>query len=224
MRSIFILILLFFVLFTTSFSQTYDYYSKPKFYGGLSLGYYGGFAIQGNTTISHLVREIPLSIRLGIGYTSTDPGNPAAARKIFINDATNGVPEKSGEIWDFRADFLIPVKLFANSSVFAGVRYSMFTGDFRFIDGNEFFTISSSDFGLGGGLETQFSLSQNLFLLFSVGADYYFSTQLYGHDTSYSTNGEDVNPRNNYTFDDADNAINQPKLQPRIMIGVNYGF
>lgn len=224
MRSIFISVLISLAIFATSFSQTYDYPYKPNFYGGISLGYYGGFGVQGNTTVSHLAREIPLSIRLGIGYTSTDPGNPAAARKIFINDATNGVPQKSGRVWDIRADFIVPVSWFTNSSFFAGVRYSMFTADFRFIDGNEFFTISSNNFGLGGGVESQLSLSQNLYLLFSAGADYYFSSELYGHDTSYSANGEIINGRNNYTFDDADNAINQPKLQPRLMIGMNYGF
>ena len=224
MRSVYLSFFISLTFLTTSFSQSNDYYFHPKFYGGISVGYYGGFGIQGNATVSHFVKEIPLSIRLGIGYTSTDPGNPADARKIFINDATNGVPEKSGEVWDFRADFIIPVKLFANSSIYAGVRYSLFTADFRFIDGNEFFTISSNDFGLGGGLETQFSLSPNLFLLFSAGADYYFSTKISGHDTEYSSDGEDVNPRRDYTFDDADNAINQPKLQPRAMIGINYGF
>lgn len=223
MRSFIYIVILSLFVFTTSFSQS-NYYYSPKFYGGISLGYYGGFGIQGSATVSHFVREIPLSLRLGIGYTSTDPGNPADARRIFINDATNGVPEKSGEIWDFRADFIVPIRLFAHSSIYAGIRYSLFTADFRFIDGNEFFTISSNDFGLGGGLETQFSLSSNLFLLFSAGADYYFSNKLSGHDTEYSSDGENVNPRRDYTFDDADNAINQPKLQPRIMIGMNYGF
>ena len=224
MRSVYFLFFLILISLASSFSQSYDYYYKPKFFGGVSLGYYGGFGIQGNVTVSHFVREIPLSLRLGIGYTSTDPGNPADARKIFINDATNGVPEKSGEVWDLRADFIVPVRLFTNSSIYAGVRYSMFTADFRFIDGNEFFTISSNAFGLGGGLETQFSLSSNLFLMFSAGADYYFSTKLSGHDTEYNSDGVNVNPRRDYTFDDADNAINQPKLQPRVMIGINYGF
>lgn len=224
MRSFINSILLLIIFFVTSYSQTYDYYSKPKLYGGVSMGYYGGFGIQGNATVSHFVREIPLSVRLGIGYTATDPGNPVAARKIFINDATNGVPEKSGRIWDFRADFIFPVNWFRNASFYAGIRYSMFTADFRFIDGNEFFTISSDAFGLGGGVETQFSLSQNLYLLFSAGADYYFTRELYGHDTSYNTNGQNINSRNDYTFDDADNAINQPKIQPRLMIGINYGF
>ncbi len=223
MRSLFYIIILSLIVFTTSFSQS-NYYYGPKFYGGVSIGYYGGFGIQGNGTISHFVREIPLSFRIGLGYTSIDPGRPVDARKIFINDATNGVPEKSGRVWDMRADFLYPIRLFSHSSIYAGIRYSLFTADFRFIDGNEFFTISNEEFGLGGGLETQFSISSNMYLVFSAGADYYFSGAIYGHDTSYSPDGQDVNPRNDYTFNDADNAINQPKLQPRAMIGINYGF
>lgn len=224
MRSIHFSLFISIMLLTTSFSQSNEYYFHPKFYGGISVGYYGGLGIQGTGTISHFIKELPLSIRLGLGYTSTDPGNPAAARKIFINDATNGVPEKSGRIWDMRADFIFPVKLFSNSYIYGGIRYSMFTADFKFIDGNEFFTISSDEFGLGGGLEAHYSVSPNLFLVFTAGADYYFPSDIYGHDTSYGPDGQNVNPRNNYSFNDADNAVNQPKLQPRAMIGINYGF
>jgi hypothetical protein len=39
-----------------------------------------------------------------LAYTNMNPGNPADARKIFINDATNGDPEKSGWMWDVRFD------------------------------------------------------------------------------------------------------------------------
>lgn len=57
-----------------------------------------------------------------------------------------------------------------------------------------------------------------------AGMDDFFDAQLKGHDTAYSPDGEDVNPRNDYTYTDADEAINQPSLELRFMIGVNYRF
>jgi hypothetical protein len=87
---------------------------------------------------ANFARDFPLSARLGIGYTSFDPGN-AAARKIFI-------------------------------------------------------------------------------------IEYYFSSRLRGHDTSYSPDGENVNPREEYTYNDANEAINRPGIEFRLMIGLQYHF
>ena len=110
----------------------------PSFYGGISAGYNSGIGGQLSGTISNFVNDFPLSARFGIGYTSTNPGDPDKARKIFINDATNGVPEKSGRVWDFRLDFLVPIHLLSlpKSFVYFGARYSQFTGEFDFVDGN----------------------------------------------------------------------------------------
>jgi len=45
---------------------------------------------------------------------------------------------------------------------------------------------------------------------------------MHGHDTTYYSDGETVNGREDYTYDDADEAINQPKVVPNISIGINY--
>jgi hypothetical protein len=199
---------------------------NPSFSGGFALGYNGGIGGQLSGTVSDFVNDFPLSARFGIGYTSTNPGDPDAARKIFINDATNGVPEKSGKVWDFRLDFLVPVQLFSlpKSFVYAGIRYSEFTADFNFVDGNEFFNIWSNQWGLGGGVETHLGLGYRLALIFSGGAEYYFSNTIEGHDTAYSTDGQNINPREGFSYNDADNAINQPKIVGRFMLGINYAF
>jgi hypothetical protein len=47
---------------------------------------------------------------------------------------------------------------------------------------------------------------------------------LYGHDTSYSPDGENVNDRKGFTFEDADNAVNQPKHNLKAMVGLGYNF
>jgi hypothetical protein len=204
--------------------QSFTY--RPFVTGGITVGYTGGFGIQGNVMVSNFARDFPLSARLGIGYSSLDPGNPADARRIFINDATNGVPEKSGTDWNFRLDFLyrVPFLSMKRFYVFTGARYSAFSAAFNFIDGNEFFNINSNQWGLGLGGESYFMLVPGLDLVFSLGADYYFNSTLEGHDTSYSPDGQNINSRRGYTYYEADQAINQPKVMLRAMLGFNYHF
>lgn len=67
-------------------------------------------------------------------------------------------------------------------------------------------------------------MTRTLDLMIITGLDYYFQSRLKGHDTAYSPDGEDVNPREDYTFSDADNAINQPGFEACIMFGVAYRF
>ncbi len=74
------------------------------------------------------------------------------------------------------------------------------------------------------GLEGLFPLGNQLALLLSGGLDYYFDATLSGHDTAYSPDGEDVSACNDYTFTEADSAINQAGLVGRAMLGVNYFF
>ncbi|MCK5455497.1 MAG: hypothetical protein KAI45_00130, partial [Melioribacteraceae bacterium] len=79
---------------------------ENQFSGGLQLGYYNGFSIGVNAKIANFAEDFPLAAKLGFGYTSTSGGNALDARKIFINNNTNGVPEESGDILDFRFDFM----------------------------------------------------------------------------------------------------------------------
>jgi hypothetical protein len=227
-RKTFITVLFIITLAGSLHSQSYNgnYSSDPHFYGSIVTGYNGGFGFQVNGTISNFAKGFPLSARFGVGYTLVDPGQPADARKIFINNATNGIPEESGWFWDLRMDLLYNIKLFSlnKSLLYAGVRYSMFTANFKFIGGNEFFDITSDQWGLGGGLESYFALGSNFDLVITAGVDYYFSGTITGHDTSYSPDDESINPREDYTYEDADNSVNQPKILPRVMVGFNYGF
>jgi hypothetical protein len=188
-------------------SNAFDFH--PYFSGGLQAGYNGGLGFLATGTMTNFAQDFPASLRGSIGYTISDPGSPTDARKIFINDNTNGTPEESGYWWD--------------SVLYFGPRYSMFTGNFNFIGGNEFFSVTSNQFGLGGGLETAFHINHRTNFVISAGVDYFFDNNLAGHDTEYSPNGEDINPRD-YTYDDADEAINQPALEFRLMTGINYYF
>lgn len=208
--------------FSQPVSNAFDF--NPYFSGGLQAGYNGGLGFQATATMSNFAQDFPVSLRASVGYTFLNPGNPLDARRIFINDNTNGTPEKDGYAWDLRLDFIVRTNILTNnSSLYFGPRYSMFTGNFNFIGGNEFFSVTSNQFGLGGGIETAFRINHRLNFVISAGADYFFDNNLAGHDTEYSPDGEDINPRN-YTYNDADDAINQPKVVVRLMTGINYFF
>ncbi|HGY56435.1 MAG TPA: hypothetical protein ENK44_12065 [Caldithrix abyssi] len=185
-------------------------------------GYNGGPAFRAEGTLADFAINFPLSLRFGFGWASVYPGNAADARKIFINDATNGEPEKSGSTMDVRFDFMYPVNLLSlkQAYLYGGPRYSMFTAHFNFIGGNEVFEIKSDQWGLGAGLYNAFPISRSWALVVNAGIDYYFDAPIYGHDTLYSPDGEHQNSRKDYTFEDAAKAINQPKLEPHVMVGV----
>jgi len=193
-----------------------------SFMGGLK----GGLGFRGGLLAKGFAKGFPFGVEISAGYAQQDPGNAAGARRIFINDATNGTPEQSGRVWDLRMDILYDLDVLREADVHAygGVRYSMFTGNFVYVGGNEDFDVLTNQWGIGAGVRSQFSMSQRLGLVLSAGLDYYFDAGMKGHDTTYEPDGDDVNPRQGYTFKDADAAINQPKLQPVVMIGINYAL
>jgi len=201
-----------------------------KFSAGFLAGYNRGLGFQGNLTMHNFGNQLPFQLRAGLGYAFINPGNSLEARRIFINNNTNGTPEKSGRSIDYRLDFLFPRSIFGlkNSYFVLGPRGSSFKGTFRYIGGNEEFDVISHQWGLGGGLEHHVPMTQKLTLVVVGGLDYYFPSTLQGHDTSYSPDNDNVNPRNDnqnadtpFTYKDANAAISQPAFMPYAMIGLN---
>ena len=112
-----------------------------------------------------------------------------------------------------------------------GPRGSSFKGNFKYVGGNEEFDVVSQQWGLGGGLETRFSMSSSLNLLITAGLDYYFPSTLHGHDTSYSPDNDNVNARNNnenndepFTYKEADEGIGQPRFMPFALVGLTFNL
>jgi hypothetical protein len=201
---------------------------NPQFVGSTSsrfslggfLGYQNGVSFQVFGTARNFAQGFPFQARFRLARTSLEPGSAPAARKIFINDATNGTPKESGKTWDMGLDGLYPIG--ARTNFVGGVRYSSFTANFNFVGGNEDFDVTTRQWGLAAGLEAEFPMSSKMSLLISGGGEYFFSSRLSGHDTSYSPDGDNVNPRKDYAYSDADNAVNQPVLRPVALIGFSY--
>ncbi len=199
---------------------------QTRFVGGLSLGYFGGSGMHFSLMAMDFAQDLPLSFRLGIGYTRVEPGKPDEARRIFINNATNGTPTEAGWMWDYRFDILIRTKAFGlkQANFYVGPRHVRFTGNFNYVGGNEDFDVTSHQWGVGAGLENSFAINPRLGIVVSAGADYFISSWLVGHDTKYNPDGEAINQQEDYTWDDADRAISQPKIEPRVMLGLSYTF
>lgn len=225
-RSVILLVVLASLLASISSAQVSPASGDPALSGGLEFGYFGGPGLQAYGMISNVAAGFPMNIKLALGYTSVEPGLSAEARRVFINDATNGIPEESGRQLDFRLDFMYPVDIFGlhRSFAFGGPRHARFVSNFKYIGGNEDFDVRSNQWGLGGGLESHFAMSRRIDLVVHLGLDYFFESTLSGHDTKYSPDGDNANGRDGYTYDDADEAINQPKVEPRIMMGLAWNF
>ena len=204
-----------------------------KFSAGVLVGYNRGYGMQANLKLHNTTNDLPFELRLGLGYTFLNPGKAADARRIFINDNTNGEPEKKGRSIDYRLDFLFSKSIFGipHSYIVLGPRGSAFKGNFKYIGGNEDFDVTSHQWGVGGGIESHFKMKENLNLVIALGLDFYLPSTLHGHDTSYSPDNDNVNSRNDnenndapFTYKDADKAIYQPRLMPFAMIGLNFGL
>ena len=208
--------------------QTRDekYISKPKLDIGLNLGTNGGFGAEISGMVSNLTQNTPINLRFVVGYSSLDPGIGDEARQVFINDATNGTLSENGHLYDLKFDVVVPFKIFSleQSFLYAGPRYTKFTANFIYVGGNEDFYIRSKQWGFGTGLESYFPINPKFNLVITSGVDYMKKSILEGHDTSYSPSGDTGNERNDYTFEDADNAINQPKFELKLMIGFTYSI
>lgn len=193
---------------------------RPSFSVGGLLGYQNGPSLQVVGMARDFAQGFPLQLRLRLGRSWVEPGDPGEARRIFINDATNGTPKESGRTWDVGVDGVLPLGL--RSGIFGGVRYSSFTANFKYVGGNEDFDVTSSHWGLALGLEASYPMGPRTTLLVQGGGEYFFSSRLTGHDTSYSPDGDHVNPRRDYTFSDADDAVEQPTWRPILLVGVGY--
>ncbi|MBM4130729.1 hypothetical protein FJ250_06840 [bacterium] len=190
----------------------------------VEMGATTGFGARADFTLHDITRDLPLSLRLGLGYAGRDAGDPLAARRVFINNNTNGTPDESGHSWQLRLDLVRPVGRLglAPVNLGVGVRKAYFTGTFDYIGGNENFDVTCRPWGLGFAMDTAFAVGRSTWLTFAAGLDRYFGATLEGHDTAYSPDGTAINAQDDYAWADADEAINQPRWELTAVMGLRW--
>lgn len=193
---------------------------------GLALGVDGGIGGEGSVTATGIAQGFPFDARFAIGFHSLDPGNANLARAVFVNNATNGSPEKSGHRWDFRLDARYPIQSgpLRGTWFFMGPRLSLFHADFNFVDGNEEFFVNTNQVGFGAGFDREYPINPHWNLSLSAGLDWYGDGTFTGHGSSYSPDGTLVDPKETYGYVDADRAIAQPRIAPRFAVGLQRPF
>lgn len=124
MKNKFIIVLFFINLSLLGQTNTHSIKRATQFSVGALFGLNNGLGAQINLLISNFADDFPFSTKLCFGISYMDPGDPLAARRIFINNNTNGVPEKSGRTWDFSLDFLYKLQLLGikRNYIYAGPR------------------------------------------------------------------------------------------------------
>lgn len=203
--------------------------SAAKKKGGpvLSVGPFGGFLNGAGAGVefsaTRLSSSYPFGLYMGVGYFSQqNSGVAVEARKIFINDATGGNDniEKYGKTLYFMADlgYEFIAKSDIGLSAYAGARHARYKAHFNYQGGNEAFDVYNNSWGFGGGVRLALKLNSKLSFCLNTGVDYFFPAQLVGHGNFYDPEGIDDNPRNDYTYTDADNAINQPDTNAKVLV------
>jgi hypothetical protein len=187
-----------------------------------------GFGTRAAFGVYQLNRNYPLFFETGVSFSyQGDPGSAEDARKVFINDNAGGDIEEFGTTVILSAD--LGYRFWGNrdlsSSLFGGPRYSFYRANFIYNGDNEEFAVKHDAPGLGAGLRTDLRITNDLTIFLKGGIDYFFQTKLHGHgEFTYNPNDKDNNPRNDYTYEDADKAVNQPYISPAISFGVSYSL
>jgi hypothetical protein len=195
-------------------------------YQGVESGYYGDVAGILRFSLRGLSQRVPVELRLMAGAAyQFDSGDATLARKIFINDNTGGTIEKYGT--NLLVGLDLAYRLLGGPDLalnaFAGPRGSFYSAHYTFVGNNESFAVRSNAAGIGGGASVVLRMGKRTVGTLTAGVDYFFPAKLYGHGTyTYTPDGVDQNPRNDYTYEDADAAVNQPRLLPALTLGVEY--
>lgn len=198
--------------------------TSPYKSAGFELGANTGFGARADLTLHNITHDLPLSLRLGLGYAGRDAGDPAAARRVFINNNTNGTPQESGHSWQMRLDLVRPVGHLGRAplNLGAGVRKAFFTGTFDYVGGNENFDVTCRPWGVGFAFDTALAVGRATSLSLAAGLDHYFGATLEGHDAAYSPDGTIINQRDDYEWADAEKAINQPRWELTAVMGLRW--
>ena len=187
------------------------------------LGFNGGTGGQLGFKVADPSPSLPWGVRVSMAYLRPTAGKTNDALRIFLGLEPTSLQNESDEVWSFRLDvsYRFKVQSFSELSVFGGVRHARFTAKYDSQHGERLMEVTSNPWGLGLGVEGNYELGTNTDLVIVGGLDYYFESSLTGDGVSFEPGGED---QNGYSYGDADKAVNQPSLEPLVMVGVSYRF
>jgi hypothetical protein len=193
---------------------------------GIEAGYFGDVGALMILSLRDFSDNYPVGLRFSAGAAyQFNSGDADTARQIFIND------NQGGTVQDYGVSVMILMDLIYRLTqrnelslhLYGGPRGNFYSAHFAFIGDNEDFAVRHNTFGLGAGARLRLDLNSKYSLGLGAGVDYYFPSKLFGHGQfEYTPDGIDDNPRNAYTYDDADSAVNQPKLAPSVSLGFSY--
>jgi len=198
-------------------------------YHEVSTGYYGDLGAGLAVRLEEPDAGFPLFIQArGVYVYQTNPGDATEARHIFINDNEGGNVEKYGESYVLALDLGFKWKEFDRVSVeflLSGL-WNYYQAHYAFIGNNEAFTVSTAPLGVGAGAALRMPMGESPnSLLVKGGAEYFPKTRLDAHGTFfYTPDGTDDRPRNDYTYEDADAAVNQPEFRLYLQVGILYAI
>jgi hypothetical protein len=200
--------------------------SGISLYQDIEAGYFGDVGARMGLSLREFSDNYPVGLRFAAGAAyQFNSGDADEARKVFIND------NEGGTVRDYGVSVMLGMDLtykLAGSNelsihLYGGPRGNFYSAHFAFIGDNEDFAVRHNTFGLGAGALLRLDISPKYSLALGAGVDYYFPSKLFGHGQfEYTPDGVDDNPRNAYTYEDADAVVNQPKLAPTVSLGFSY--
>ncbi len=203
-----------------------------KFSVEASAGYiYSGLGGQLAVVAEDLAPGLPLAVRLGLGFATSDalddnvvipPGRPGAGTRWGNYKNANNLTEWGQNITlSLDVLFTLPAQgLPVSLAPYLGLRYNLFEGGAYNNSGN-WGKYSSNAFGLGGGIRAAFAVIPNLDVVADLGADYYLQSDITETTSSGSTTIRPGDPG----YADLNAFVTQPDgFVFRVRLGAAYRF
>lgn len=208
-----------------------------KFSVEAGAGFYGGLGGQLAVVAEDLAPGLPLGVRLGVGFATSDALNDDVAYARVTGTQKWGDYKKNNELseWGQNVTLSLDVLYKLNGlglpvevAPYAGLRYNLFSGGYtdpnnKVSDKSR--TVSSNQLGLGLGVRAAYPLMPNLSLVGDLGVDYYFNAcikEVTEPDSGSKTESSFCPSDSGY--DDANKFVTQPEWVFKLRLGAAYRF
>ena len=198
--------------------------------GTVAAGWNVGLGLDvGSRTFDHFTRDLPLSARLGLGYHNADAGRSLRGpQHLHQRQHQRRSPRSSGRGLAAALRPAVPglqARRRTSCTPWSARAHARLQPPTSTTSAATRTSTSPATPGAWASASRATSPSRRppTFVL-QAGFDWYGKAKLAGHDTAYLPSGDDVNPRNDYDWDDADAAIDQPRWEVVFSMGVRFGL